>query len=92
MKMFRLLAATALLIPCVPSSPAMAQSPRWDDTFCLVFGGTEICYFETRAQCEYSRAKEANAFRDQGLRVEQCDPSDDPLGLGADWEFFATFF
>jgi hypothetical protein len=92
MKMFRLLAATALLIPSVPSTPAMAQSPRWGDTFCDVFGGMEICYFETRGQCEYARAKEANAFRDQGLTDEQCRPSDDPNNLGAEWEFFATFF
>ena len=92
MKMFRLLGATALLIPAVPATPAMAQSPKWDNSFCIVFGGMEICYFETRGQCEFSRAKEAKAFRDEGLTVEQCRPSDDPLSLGADWEFFATFF
>jgi hypothetical protein len=92
MKMFRFLAATALLIPCVPATAAMAQPPTSDSSFCLVFGGMEICYFETRAQCQYSRAKEANAFRDEQLTVDQCTPSDDPLGLGAQWEFFATFF
>jgi hypothetical protein len=92
MKMFRPLAATALLIPSVPATPAMAQPPISDDSFCVVFGGMEICYFESRAQCQYSRAKEARAFRDEGLTVEQCGPSDDPLALGAEWEFFATFF
>ncbi len=90
MKWSRLLAATALLLPSVPSTPAMAQSPRWGESFCAVFDGMEICYFETRAQCQYTRAKEANAFRDEGLTVEQCRPSDDIPGF--EWEFFATFF
>ena len=92
MRMFRLLAATAMLIPIVPATPAMAEPPTSDNSFCLVFGGMEICYFETRAQCQYNRAKEANTFRDERLTVEQCRPSDDPLSLGAEWEFFATFF
>ncbi len=90
MKAFGLLAATALLISSSPSTPAMAQSPRWGESFCAGFGGMEICYFETRAQCEYTRAKERNAFRDEGLTVEQCRPSDDLPGF--EWEFFATFF
>ncbi len=92
MKMFRLLAATALIIPSAPGIAGTPQSPRWGDSFCIVFGGMEFCYFETRGQCEYSRAQEAKAFRDEGLTVDQCQPSDDPLSLGADWEFFATFF
>lgn len=93
MKRFRpLLVAAALLIPSVPATPAMAQSPKWDDSFCIVFGGMEICYFQTRGQCEFNRAKEAKTFRDEGLMVEQCRASDDPLTLGAEWEFFATFF
>lgn len=90
MKTFRLLAAAALVTPSVPSTPAMAQSPRWGESFCAVFGGMEICYFETRAQCQYARAKEANRFRDEGLTVEQCRPSDDITGF--EWEFFASFF
>ena len=91
MKTLRLLAATALLIPSIPSTPAMAQSPHWSESFCAVFGGMEICYFETRAQCQFSRAKERNAFRDEGLVVDQCVPSDDPFDIGAEWEFFASF-
>ena len=90
MKMFRLLAATALLMLSVPGIPALAQSPRWGESLCFPFGGMEFCYFETRAQCQYARAKEANAFRDEGLTVEQCQPSD--VIPGFEWEFFATFF
>jgi hypothetical protein len=90
MKTFGLIAATALLIPSAPNTPAMAQSPRWGESFCAVFGGMEICYFGTRAQCEYARAKERNSFRDEGLTVEHCRPSDDIPGF--EWEFFATFF
>lgn len=92
MKMFRFWAATALLLPSAPATAAIAQPPILDDSFCVVFGGMEICYFETRAQCQYSRAKEANAFRDEQLTVDQCRPSEDPLSLGSQWEFFATFF
>ena len=92
MKTFGLLAATALLIPSVPSGPAMAQSPRWDDYFCDYFGGIVICYFETRAQCEYTRAKLRNADREIGLRVEQCDLGDDPRDLGLDWQFVGFYF
>jgi hypothetical protein len=84
------LLAAALLIPSVPSTPATAQSPRWAESFCFPFGGMEICYFETRAQCEYARAKERNTYRDLGLMVEQCRPSDDIPGY--EWEFFASFF
>jgi len=88
MKMSRLLAATALLIPSVPNTPATAQSPRWGDTICTVSGdGVLTCYAETRGECQYARAKEALTFRPLGLTIEQCRPSDDPFGLGAEWEF-----
>ena len=92
MKTFGLLAATALLIPSVPSTPAMAQSPRWGEPLCFLFGGMQICYTETRAQCEYFRAKERNLYRDVGLEVEQCEPSDDLQELGFRWAFFGSYF
>jgi hypothetical protein len=89
MKTFGLLAVTALLIPSIPSTQAMAQSPRWGEALCFFLEGEEICYFETRAQCEYVRAKERNTYREAGLTVEQCRPSDDIPGY--EWEFFGSF-
>jgi len=95
MRMLRLIAAAALLIPIVPSTSAIAQSPNWGDSFCFVFGGMETCYFETRGQCEYVRAKDENAFRAEGLSVDQCHPVEDPeieFILGVEWQFDASFF
>jgi hypothetical protein len=91
MRTFGVLAAAAVLIPAAPSTPALAQSPRWDYGFCDVFDGMETCYYDTRGQCEYSRAQDANAFRDAGLWITQCHPSDDPYGLGTEWQYEAGF-
>jgi hypothetical protein len=94
MRVLSLTAAATLLLPLVPTTPAIAAPPQSGDNFCAVFGGAETCYFETRAECEYARAKEQNAFRDDGLSVEQCRPVDDPeieYILGVEWQFDASF-
>lgn len=91
MRLIRLLCATALLVPAIPSVPAAAQAPQWGAGYCgdITLGGT-TCYAEDRGECEYLRA----VFRRQAdvSEVSNCRPSnDDPYNLGSDWEFDVHF-
>ena len=89
MKRARLLVVAALLLPAMPTSPAIANKgnpPPGFSSKCIPVSdlkGTFICYFDTRGACEAFRQ-----YEDRFATVSECRPSDD-LALGA-WEVTKT--
>ena len=86
MKRIGLLGAVALLLPVVPSTPAIAIPSAWNGFTCINLSNEfETCYFQSRGECQYWNAQTRRDHPE--LVIGRCEASNDPLGVDAEWEF-----
>src|SRR4051812_13475454 len=95
MKRTGLLGAVALLIPTVPSTPAIAIPAAWDGGICGPQKGGDACWFQSRGECEYwlAQARRDAGPHDQTL-TNRCFEDDFLVELGFEgyeWAFFDSF-